>query len=393
MRVGREINRLSARTVQTITETGRHGDGDGLYLVVAPDGAKRWVLLFQLRGRRREMGLGPLRTTTLAQARQAAQDAREVIRQGKDPIEVRKVPEGIPTFAAASEALIATLAPGWRGAKTEESWRRSLITHAATIGRMSVDQITTEDVLRVVKPYWVSKPESGAKLRERIERVLDAETARGTRAGANPARWKSHLALMLPKRQKLVRGHHRALPYAEVRKFVARLRQSPSMGAAALEWTILTVSREDMTLAAEWKEIKGDLWTIPGLRMKEGKPHRVPLSDAALAVLERVRPIKGKAAGLIFPSTITGGKMSNATMDRLLERWKVDSTPHGFRSTFRDWAGDCTDHAREVVEAALAHQVGDDVERAYRRGDALEKRRLLMADWAAFLTTPSAAGD
>lgn len=389
MDVGRLVNRLTAVEVKNLSAPGRYGDGGGLYLDIDAQGAKQWLLRFQLRGRRRDMGLGAVTPTNgLAQARQAAREAHEQIGKGIDPIEARKRPAGVPTFAEQSKALIADLSPGWRGAKTEAGWTRSLLTHAAKLGPRLVDQITTEDVLAVVRPFWTAQPESGGKLRERIERVLDSARAGGAITGAwqNPARWKGHLAHMLPKRQKLSRGHFKALPYKDAPAFVQDIRTKDSMGARALEWTILTASREGMTRGATWAEIAGDLWIIPASRMKDGREHRVPLSAAAIALLGRVG-LAGRT-GYLFPGSKRGSALSNATQDAVLERAGLDVTVHGFRSTFRDWAGDCTDHPREVVEAALAHAVGDAVERAYRRGDALEKRRKLMQDWADYLAKP-----
>lgn len=385
------LNRLTDRGVRTLTKPGRHADGGGLYLVI--DRGKRWAFLYQLNGRRREMGLGPLEAVRLAEARQMAAAAREQVARGIDPIEARRAPGGaVSTFAELAEQVIRDLSPGWRGAKTEAGWRRSLLTHAADLGPLPVDQIGTDDVLKVVKPLWTDKPESGAKLRERIELVLDAAKVRGLRPAeaANPARWKGHLALLLPKRKKLTRGHHKALPYREAPGFMARLSERRAMAARALEWTIYTAAREGMTLQARRSEVKGRLWTIPAERMKSGKPFVVPLSDQALAVLDG-REWFGQD-DLLFPGARLGSALSNASTDRLLGRMGVDATVHGFRSTFRDWAGDCTDHAREVVEAALAHAVGDEVERAYRRGDALEKRRRLLQDWADYLTPPATGG-
>lgn len=392
MDVGQTVNRLTAVEVRNLTEPGRYGDGQGLYLVVDDQKRRSWLLRFQLHGRRRDMGLGALtKENGLAEARQKAKDARAQIDKGVDPIEARKRPTGVPTFAEHAAALIADLAPGWRGAKTEAGWTRSLLTHAGKLRSRPVDRINTEDVLAVVRPLWTSQPESGGKLRERIERVLDSARAAGHIAGAweNPARWKGHLAHRLPKRQKLIRGHFKAMPYKDAPAFVQLIRTKDSMGARALEWTILTVAREGMTIGGTWPEIAPALWTIPGARMKDGREHRAPLSDAAEALLVRIG-LAGRT-GYLFPGSRRGTAISNATMDAVLDRLDLDFTVHGFRSTFRDWAGDCTDHPREVVEAALAHAVGDAVERAYRRGDALEKRRKLMQDWADFLATPPSA--
>lgn len=380
--MARTVNRLTARTVATMTRAGRHADGGGLYLVVDKAGAKRWALLVTVRGRRREYGLGGVSAASgLKEAREKAVQTLRAIERGEDPA---KPSTASPRFSEASATVIADLAPGWRGAKTEAGWRRSLLTHAKDIGNIPVDLIDTDDVLGVVRPLWTAKPESGGKLRERIEVVLDAAKARGWRTGDNPARWRGHLALLLPKRAKLTRGHHRALPYADLPDFMKALAGQTAMSARALEWTILTAGRESMTLGLVWGELKPGLWTIPKDRMKTEQPHRVPLGPRTEAILDAVRTDDPKSTDLVFPGAKLDRPMSNATMDALLDRMKVEVTVHGFRSTFRDWAGDKTEHPREVAEAALAHRVGDDAERAYRRGDALEKRRRLMADWEAF---------
>lgn len=379
----RAINRLSARGVQAISEPGRYNDGDGLYLVVDENRNKRWIYRYRFRGSRTDIGLGSLRDISLAKAREIAAEVREKVRRGIDPQRSQNVPGGVPTFGEMAELVITSLSPGWRGRVTESNWRLSLEKHAEKLGKLHVDTITTEDVLDVVKPLWTTKPESGGKLRERIERVLDAAKAKKFIASPweNPARWRGHLEHMLPKRKKLSRGHHRALPYQKAPAFMAELRKRTGMGALALEWTILSAAREAMTLEATWSEIQGDLWVVPGSRMKEAGELVVPITEPMRRVLDKVR----REEGLIFPSQTTNGVMSNATMDGVLKRMKVDATPHGFRSTFRDWAGDCTDHPREIAELALAHKVGGEVERAYRRSDALKKRRALMEDWAAFL--------
>jgi integrase len=390
--VTRKTNKLTAVSIRNLSEPGRYGDGNGLYLTIAKDGAKRWALIYQMAGRRREMGLGNLSAVTLAQARELARGAHGLIAKGIDPIDARSRPPGIPTFAKAGEELIADLSPGWTGAKTEESWARSFNSHAAVLAKRSIDSIGTDDVLRVLRPIWATKAESAGKLRERIERLLDYAKAQGWRSGENPARWKGHLALMLPPRQKLTRGHHRSLPYLAMPEFMADLRGRRALASKALEFTILTAAREDMALSATWSEISGDLWTVPASRAKRKpgdlRPHRVPLSPAVMVLLDSVRPRRAAPSAYIFPGEVAGRPLSNQTMDRLLWRMKVDATPHGFRSTFRDWAGDCTDFPREVAEEALAHTIGDDVERAYRRVDALEKRRKLMAAWADYCATP-----
>lgn len=388
--MARQINVLTDRRIRTLKEPRYYADGNGLYFVIEEGGSKRWAFIFQLRKRRREMGLGSLADTSLAEAREKRDDARNLIRQGIDPIEAREKPADVDaprrTLRVAAEELIASLRNGWRGKSTESNWKRSLLTHAGKLTDMEVDEITTEDIVEAVQPYWVNQPESGGKLRDRLEKVLDAEKVKGNRTGENPARWRGHLEHLLPKRRKLIRGHHRAIPYTKAPAVLAEVRRRSGMGARALEFTILTVGREDMILGARWKEIDGSLWTIPPERMKEGdEPFVVPLAKPAMRLLASVRPPVVDPEALIFPGTVTGRQLSNNTMDRVLDRAKIDATPHGFRSTFRDWAGDCTDHAREVVEHALAHAVGDETERAYRRGNALQKRRVLMNDWATFL--------
>lgn len=389
--MARAINRLTARKVQTETTPGRHADGAGLYLVVDPGGAKRWAMLISIHGRRRELGLGNLSSFSLAEAREEAEKIRRAVARGEDPKKPREPP---PRFAAAAAIVIEELSPGWRGRDTKAHWTRSLLVYAADIADMPIDLVSTDDVVRVVKPIWRSRPESGRKLRQRIETLLDVAAVKGWREGANPARLKGHLERLLPKQPTAV-AHRRAISYDDAPAFMKRLAQQSAMSARALEWTILTAAREGMTRFATWGDIQGDVWVVPANKMKEDDrgDFRVPLTAQALAVLDTVRIGEPALDALIFPGAKKGQPMSDQTMDSLLARMKVDATPHGFRSTFRDWAGDETDHAREVAEAALAHVVGDDTERAYRRRDALAKRRRLMEDWADFLMPRPAPAD
>lgn len=382
--VARAINRLTARQVQTITKPGRHADGDGLYLIVDPGGAKRWALLIAVRGRRRELGLGSVRTLDLAKARQAAREARDAIRRGDDPKAPREPP---PTFSEAATAMIAAVSPGWRGRNTKAHWERSLLAYAKDLAFVPIDLIKTDDVVRVVRPYWTSHPETGRKLRQRIEALLDYASVRDWRDGElkNPARLKGHIAKLLPRQPAGVK-HRRAIPYTDAPAVMALLADKATGAARAMEWTILTAARETMTTEARRREIFGDVWIVPAHRMKEddrGDFH-IPLSAQALEVLAAASRGDEKPGDLLFPGA-RGGIMSNMAMDMLLRRLKIDATPHGFRSTFSDWVGDETDHPREIREAALHHIVGDDAERAYRRGDALKKRRRLMQDWADYL--------
>lgn len=382
--MARAINRLTARQVQTITKPGRHADGDGLYLVVDPGGAKRWALLITVRGKRRELGLGSVLRLDLAKARQAARDAREAIGRGDDPKRPQEPP---PAFSVAATAMIADVSSGWRGRNTKAHWERSLLTYAKDVANVPIDLIKTDDVVRVVRPYWTKRPETGRKLRQRIEALLDYAAVRGWRDEElkNPARLKGHLAKLLPKQPSGV-THRRAVPYGEAPAVMEALALKATGAAKAMEWTILTVARETMTTEARRREIEGDVWVVPAHRMKEDSrgDFRIPLSVQALEVLASASRGDEKPDDLLFPGA-RGGIMSNMTMDMLLRRMKIDATPHGFRSTFSDWVGDETEHPREIREAALHHIVGDEAERAYRRSDALRKRRLLMQDWADYL--------
>ncbi len=374
---------LTTVAVKAITKPGRYADGGGLYLVADQYG-KRWLYFFQWAGKRREMGLGRFPDVSVAKAREKAAAAREAVSDGIDPIAARSAPAvAVPaaeTFAPFAKKLIADLAPGWRGANTESGWTRSLISHAADLGDKPLDQITTDDVLGVCRRIWTDKPESATKMRARIEIVLDAAKAMGLREGENPARWRGHLDRLLPRPKKLIRGHHPSIPYADAPAVMKELARHQGFGARALEWTIYSVAREGMTLGARWSEIKTD-WHVPGSRMKGGKDFVVPITPRMTVVLASC----DQTTGLVFPGTKADRMLSDATMDKVLKTMGVPAVPHGFRATFRDWAGDCTDHAREVAEGSLAHLEGDETERAYRRGNALEKRRALMEDWGRFL--------
>lgn len=385
--MAREVNRLSARSVVAIKDAGRHADGNGLYLVVDKSGAKRWVFLFRWQGKLREMGLGGLGSVGLARARELAADARSIVASGRNPIEVRNAePARLPTFGEAADAYIATMKPQFRNAKHVAQWEMTLTEYAAPLRSKPVNEIGTDDVLAVLKPLWQTKPETASRLRGRIERVLDAAKSAGHRTGENPAAWRGHLANLLPKRQKLARGHHAAMPYTKVPELVARLRARPATAARLLEFVILTAARSGEAREATWREIDLDakVWTVPAVRMKAGREHRVPLVPRAVAILEEMAGAGTEPDRLVFAGNKAGKPLSVMAMDMLLRRLQVEVTVHGFRSSFRDWCGEATAYPREIAEAALAHVVGDATERAYRRGDALEKRRALMVDWAAF---------
>lgn len=389
--MARQLNRLGNRVSASVLEKqGRHADGGGLYLSVGPGEARRWVFLFRWRGKLKEMGLGGLTGVTLAKARERAKAARELLAEGINPLEDKRAIQATPTFGDFADGVVADIESQWKNAKHRAQWANTLKRDAAALRPIRIDRIETADILETLKPIWTDKPETAKRLRGRIERVLDAAKAKGFRKGENPARWRGHLDHLLPKRQKLSRGHHAALPFAEVPAFIADLRDRKATAALALEFAILTAARSGEVRGATWAEIdvKAKVWTVPAARMKAGREHRVPLSERALAIIDKVKPLTGgKADAFVFPGASLESSLSDAAFDRLLQRMNIERgkvTPHGFRSSFRDWAGESSTFPREVAEAALAHTVGDETERAYRRGDALEKRRKLMDAWARY---------
>lgn len=398
--MSRTLNRLKSRQVET-AGPGRHADGGGLYLDRDASGRSRWVFMWTRNGKRREMGLGPASKggVSLAAAREAAATARDVLSKGGDPIEARdaakREPVPVPTFGEFADELVKALGVQWRNPKHRSQWAMTLKVYAKPLRSLPVNRIDTEAVLDVLKPIWLAKPETASRLRGRIERVLDAAKAKGHRSGENPARWRGHLDHLLPKRQKLTRGHHGALAYADLPEFVGELRGREGVAALALEFLILTAARSGEVRGAKWSEVdlRAKVWTVPASRMKAGREHRVPLSARAIEILEQVQPLaSGKPdKAYVFPGPVSTKPLSENAFGALLKRMKLEVTAHGFRSSFRDWAGEVSTFPREVAEAALAHVVGDATERAYRRGDALEKRRRLMDAWAGY-AAPRAAG-
>jgi len=389
--------KLTARAAAA-TKSGRYCDGRGLWLVVSPSGARKWVFRFTYCGRVTEMGLGG-HETTLAQARDKAAEARKLIAAGRNPIEARpeagRLKAGKPTFGQCADALLAAKASEWRNEKHRQQWAMTLETYAAPLRSRPVDEINTETVLGVLQPLWRTTPETASRLRGRIEAVLDAARAKGhiARNEANPARWRGHLDKLLAKRQKLTRGHHAAMAFDDVPEFIGKLREREACAALALEFLTLTAARSGEVLGARWAEfdLEGKVWVIPAARMKAGREHRVPLSCQALAILEKLAG--AKTGEFVFAGQKAGKPLSGMAMEMVLRRMKVDGvTVHGFRSAFRDWCGEATSFPRELAEAALAHVSGDATERAYRRGDALEKRRKLMDAWAHFCE-PKADGN
>jgi integrase len=381
----RTINRLSARQAETVKKPGRHADGGNLYLKITPDGSRRWVFMYLRDGKQREMGLGSASKSgvPLGAARTRAAEARAALSAGVDPMAAKKEAEEraaiakAPTFGKVANDYITVMKPSWRNAKHAAQWSYTLQTLAAPLRPKRIDQVQTSDVLEVLQPLWQSLPETASRLRGRIENVLDAAKAKGLRQGENPARWRGHLSLLLPKRQKLARKH---LP-----EFMAGIREAQSMAAKALELTILTASRTAETTGVRWSELDLEkrLWIIPPERMKGGKEHRVPLSGRAVELLKDLAKVQ--RGHFVFPSGNASRHMSNMAMSMLLRRMDAgEITVHGFRSTFRDWASEQTSFPHETCEHALAHGITNKVEAAYRRGDQFEKRRKLMAAWAEY---------
>ena len=382
----RALHKLSdAAAKSDRLKPGRLSDGGGLYLNVSPTGTKSWLFMWTPRGgKRKEMGLGAYPVISLAKARLKAGDCRSAVADGRDPLDDKKR-EAEPTFGECADLYIESIKSEWRNAKHAAQWKTTLATHCQPIRSKLVSQVATDDVLAVLAPIWQKKSETASRLRGRIERVLDFAKVKGWRSGENPALWRGHLKNILPKRRKLTRGHMAAMPFENVPAFMVEVRASEAMSARALEFTILDASRTGEVLGARWPEIYFDkhVWLVPGERMKAGIAHAVPLSKQAMALLRRLHDTK--ISDFVFPGERQGKPLSGMAMEMLLRRLKVtDATVHGFRSSFRDWAGDKTSFARELAEAALAHKVGDETEQAYRRSTAIEKRRKLMQAWADY---------
>jgi integrase len=393
--MARQPKRLTARTVATMAKPGRHADGGNLYLTISKTGAgvsRRWTFLYSLAGKQREAGFGPAAAVTLAEAREKAASYRSMLAKGIDPLAAKKAGQEAAaarkTFGQCADELIKSKRREWRSEVHAAQWRTTIDDYCGPILDMPVDAIDTQAVLGVLQPVWGRIPETASRLRGRIEAVLDYAKANGLRSGENPAAWRGHLALILPKRQKLSRGHHVAMPYPDIPGFIAKLRQVESIPALALELLILTAARSGEVLDATWDEIDIDaqVWVIPASRMKAGREHRVPLSSRAVEIVERMAEVR--AGDLVFAGQRRRRPLSGAAMGALV----TGATIHGFRSSFRDWAGEETSFPREIAEQALAHATGGAVEQAYRRGDALEKRRALMKAWANYCE-PGAAGN
>lgn len=393
--MARILERLTALSAAKLKAPGRYPDGGGLYLQISSAAARSWIFRYGRDGHYREMGLGPYHDVSLAEARDKAAACRLQLREGIDPIDARRSERARTqleaarsiTFKDAAETYIKVHRAGWRNAKHAGQWDTTIRAYAEPIiGVVPVQRVDTALVLKILEPIWTTKPETASRLRGRIEAILGWATARGYRTGENPARWRGHIDKLLPNKSKVraVR-HHAALPYHQIAQFMGTLKGQEGNAARALEFLIVTAARTAEVLGAKWPEIdeKEAIWRLPAARMKGGREHRVPLSTRALAVLKAIRD-QGDGQ-FIFAGARPNEPLSNMALLAVLRRMgRTDLTAHGFRSTFRDWAAECTNYPAEVPEMALAHAVGDKVEAAYRRGDLFEKRRALMSDWAAY---------
>ncbi|MBN7759978.1 integrase arm-type DNA-binding domain-containing protein [Nitratireductor aquibiodomus] len=379
-------HKLSESRIRTLSKAGIYSDGDGLYLRVRDGGSKQWRFIFKRAGKRTEIALGGYGQGTapvsLALAREKADAIRERLARGEDLA-------GRKTFLDVMEDVIAVKEAGFRNEKHKAQWRMTLDKYAEPLHRKPIADITRDDIVETLKPIWTKIPETADRTRMRIAAVLDHAKARGLFTGDNPADWRGGLKELLPARQKLTRGHHAAVPYSALPGVMERLRASTGTAARAVEFAALTAARSGEVRNATWSEVDLDeaLWTIPAERMKAGKPHEVPLSDRAVSILKARRQMA--TSGLVFEGGKEGVPISDTAMTKALRAaGGGGATLHGLRSTFRDWAGDCTNYPRDVAEAALAHVVSDKTEAAYRRGTALAKRRNLMEDWSGYCSKP-----
>ena len=398
----RTTGQLTALKVARAKRPGIYCDGGGLYLQITEGGAS-WVYRYMLNGRAREMGLGSLALYGLSEARAKAQDARRLRHQGSDPIEHRRAARAqaqidaakSKTFAQCADAYIKAHRAGWRNGKHAAQWTATLATHAEAIGAMPVQAIDTALVMKVLQPIWEKKPVTASRVRGRIERILDWAKVSGYRTGENPARWRGHLDHLLAARSRVRKvEHYAALPYAGLAGFLAALREQQGIVARALEFTILTAARSGETRGARWSEfdLLDKTWAVPAERMKANKEHRAPLSARALAILQEMQAHHHGDDDFVFPGGKQDKPLSDMAFSMQLRRMgRGDLTAHGFRSSFRDWAAECTNYPNHVVEQALAHVIGNAVEAAYRRGDLFEKRRKLMNAWASYCAQPALA--
>lgn len=392
--MARMVNRLTAVTVTKLNTPGLYFDGDGLLLKVVQGRdalIKFWVFRYRFDGKRRDMGLGPLRTFSLVEARERARQLRQQLAQNVDPLSARdndrtkRQRESAATFKLCAEQYIASHKASWKNTKHAAQWGSTLATYAyPVIGGLSAQDVDTDHILKILQPIWTTKSETAARVRGRIEVILDWAKVRGFRTGENPARWRGHMEILLPARSRVREvKHHTALPFTELPAFMQRLQREPGNAARALEYLILTAARTTEVLEAAPEEIKDAVWTVPPERMKARKEHRVPLCRRAQALI--VAAQKDSKGRYLFGGWKKGRPLSNMSMLQLLKRMgNPELTAHGFRSTFKDWVSECTHYPSEVSEMALAHTIDNKVEAAYRRGDLFNKRAALMKDWARF---------
>ena len=391
------INALTAIGVRNMKTPGRYCDGNGLYLIVDPSGAKRWVLRTVIKGQRTDLGLGSARLVSLSDARADAVIFRRQARAGGDPrADRRKARRRVPSFAEAAEAVHAERGPTFRNPKHAAQWIQTLKTYVFPVfGDAPVDQIQSSHVLKALAPIWLEKPETARRIKQRIEAVLDWAKAHGFTSGDNPA---THVNQILP-RQSRAKQHFAAMPYAQVPKFVASLSEAstPEVIRLGLELLILTALRTKELRLGEWSEVdwQAETWTIPPdrqLKKKNPTPHVVPLSPRCIAILRRLQRLSA-GSRFIFPGKRSDQAISDMTLLMALRRLGYKITNHGFRSSFRDWASEETNHRHEVIEKSMAHEIPNQVEAAYRRGDLLGKRRALMIDWAEFVSSRPAMAE
>lgn len=375
------MGKLSATAVKAATRPGRLGDGDGLFLIVQPSGSKSWMVRVQKNGNRRDFGLGSAAKVSLAKARERAREVRAWMEMGLDPLFERRKAQGIPTFREAAAKVLAAHRKTWRNEKHEQQWLNTLEAYVFPhIGNVAVSEITGPMIRNVLAEIWLAKPETARRVRQRIGTVLDWAYASGYRETEAPMR---AITKGLPRQPKKG-GHFAAMPYAKVPTFITRLRERESFSRLALEFAIFTAARSGEVRGATWEEfdIEAKLWIIPKDRMKAHREHVIPLTTPAIRIIERCAQLRIRDCPLVFPGARGNKTLSDMTLTKLLKEMKEPYTAHGFRSAFRDWASEETDHPGDVAEAALAHAVKDKTEAAYRRGNLLEKRRTLMDDWA-----------
>lgn len=392
----RAINKLTAKHIESSKTPGRYSDGGNLYLVVTPAGTRQWIFRYRWQGKEKEIGLGSaaLGRVTLAGARKAAQGARDAMMAGMDPHVARdnakQQTESVRTFGQVVEEYFDAMENGWKNSKHARQWKYSLKELAAPLTPKPVHTVDVTDILAVLRPHWERVPETGRRLRGRIEAILSYATSHKYRNGENPARWKDNLKGLLPKHKRNSRGHHAALAYVDMPKFIEDLRARQAANAApaayALELTILTVLRTSEVLQSKFVEfdLNKKVWTVPAERMKMGREHRVPLSPRAIEIVRKL--MEARWGDFLFPGNTINRHLSNMSMLMLLRRMgQANITVHGFRSTFRDWAGETTNYPGDVCEQVLAHKIDNETEAAYRRGDMLIKRAKVMDAWSNYL--------